>query len=32
IMMQWVGDFFDEARKGVINRSGGKKGLRIVNG
>ncbi|EEY3565209.1 integrase, partial [Escherichia coli] len=27
-----VGDFFDEARKGVINRSGGKKGLRIVNG
>ncbi|MFE4270038.1 tyrosine-type recombinase/integrase [Escherichia coli] len=32
IMMQWVGDFFDDARKGVINRSGGMKGLRVVNG
>ena len=32
IMMQWVGDFFEAAREGVINRSGGKKGLKVVNG
>ncbi|EAM5558412.1 tyrosine-type recombinase/integrase [Salmonella enterica] len=31
IMMQWVGDFFDAARRGIIQRSGGKKGLRVVN-
>lgn len=31
IMMQWVGDFFDAARNGIIQRSGGKKGLRVVN-
>lgn len=31
IMMQWVGDFFDAARNGIIQRSNGKKGLRVVN-
>lgn len=31
IMMQWLGDFFDSARAGVITRSGGHKGLRVVN-
>ncbi|EHO5627770.1 tyrosine-type recombinase/integrase [Salmonella enterica] len=31
IMMQWVGDFLDSARAGVITRSGGHKGLRVVN-
>ncbi|MFX2611290.1 tyrosine-type recombinase/integrase [Enterobacter mori] len=31
IMMQWVGDFFENASKGIIQRSGGHKGLRVVN-
>ncbi|MBL5920621.1 integrase arm-type DNA-binding domain-containing protein [Lelliottia amnigena] len=31
VMMQWVGDFFDDARKGIIRRSGAQKGLRVVN-
>lgn len=30
-MMQWVGDFFDSARRGIIVRSAGNKGLRVVN-
>ncbi|WP_371337488.1 tyrosine-type recombinase/integrase [Klebsiella quasipneumoniae] len=31
IMMQWIGDFVDDARNGIIKRSGGHQGLRIVN-
>ncbi|EAM7299634.1 integrase [Salmonella enterica subsp. enterica] len=31
IMMQWIGDFVDAARKGIINRTSGKRGLRLVN-
>ncbi|HAK9031831.1 TPA: site-specific integrase [Escherichia coli] len=31
IMMQWIGDFVDDARKGVIRRSGGHQGLKVVN-
>lgn len=31
VMMQWVGDFFENARKGITLRSGGHKGLRAVN-
>ncbi|MGP6445679.1 tyrosine-type recombinase/integrase [Rahnella aceris] len=31
IMMQWIGDFFDSARKGIIVRSSGYKGLKIIN-
>lgn len=31
IMMQWVGDFLDSARRGVVSRSGGRKGLMVVN-
>lgn len=30
-MMQWVGDFFDSARRGIVVRSSGNKGLRVVN-
>ncbi|EFN4483379.1 integrase [Escherichia coli] len=31
IMMQWIGDFVDDARKGIIRRSGGHQGLKVVN-
>lgn len=31
IMMQWVGDFVDDARNGIIKRSDGYQGLRVVN-
>lgn len=31
IMMQWVGDFVDNARNGMIQRSDGHQGLRVVN-
>ncbi|HGJ5883633.1 tyrosine-type recombinase/integrase [Arsenophonus sp.] len=31
VMMQWLGDFIDSAKNGVINTSTGKKGLRVVN-
>lgn len=31
IMMQWVGDFMDSARNGIINRQNGRKGLKLVN-
>lgn len=30
-MMQWVGDFMDSARCGIINRQNGHKGLKLVN-
>lgn len=30
-MMQWIGDFVDDARKGIIRRSGGHQGLKVVN-
>lgn len=30
-MMQWVGDFVDAARKGVISRTNGTRGLKVVN-
>ncbi|EFJ3581356.1 tyrosine-type recombinase/integrase [Escherichia coli] len=31
IMMQWIGDFVDSARRGVIVRTHGKRGLKLVN-
>ncbi|EGK6862581.1 tyrosine-type recombinase/integrase [Salmonella enterica subsp. enterica serovar Glostrup] len=31
IMMQWIGDFVDDARRGIIRRSGGHQGLKVVN-
>ncbi|MCE3116178.1 tyrosine-type recombinase/integrase [Enterobacter sp. ASE] len=31
IMMQWVGDFYEDARKGIIRRSNGRQGLKLVN-
>lgn len=31
IMMQWIGDFVDSARGGVIKRVSGKRGLKLVN-
>ncbi len=30
-MMQWIGDFTDSARKGIITRTNGKRGLKVVN-
>lgn len=31
VMMQYVGDFYDSARKGIIERTNGKRGLKVVN-
>ncbi|WMY72742.1 tyrosine-type recombinase/integrase [Buttiauxella selenatireducens] len=31
IVMQWIGDFIDSARKGIVKRSNGFKGLKVVN-
>ncbi|MCA2402613.1 integrase [Enterobacter sp. CCUG 70166] len=31
VMMQWVGDFVDSARNGIIRRTSGMRGLKVVN-
>jgi integrase len=31
VMMQWVGDFVESAKCGIISRANGKRGLKIVN-